>query len=125
MLIQAVDQFGFLNRLRAGGGISRRIGFARTIKGRQAVGARPMLGALDRTRCRLVMKLSADGLWSARTGIRTRRRTLDGALDLRDPRRARTRLRVYPGNKKGNDQKRNIRSAHNPSPSNTITAPRP
>jgi hypothetical protein len=28
-------------------------------------------------------------------------------------------------NKEGNDQKRNIRSAHNPSPNNTVTAPIP
>src|ERR1700691_1991733 len=72
-----------------------------------------MLGALDRTRCRLVMKLSTDGLWGARTGIRTRRSTLDETLDLRDPRRARARVRAHrAGNKDGNDQKRNIRSTH-------------
>jgi hypothetical protein len=79
-----------------------------------------MLGGLDRTRCRLVMKLSADGLRGARTGLRARRSTLDETLDLRDPRRAWTRLRVRrAGNKEGNDQKRNIQSTHNPSPNNT------
>jgi len=83
-----------------------------------------MLGTLDRTGGRLMMKLSTDGLWGGGASIRARSRSLDGTLDRRNLRRARTRLCVrHAGSKYSNHQKRNSRSTHNPLQTIAVAAP--
>jgi hypothetical protein len=91
-LLQPVQRSDLLERDCTGFRVTRGVGFVRPVECRLALGVRLVLGALHRARCRLVMKLCADGLGGAWLPCSARCRNFlclaDLQLDLRNLRAA-------------------------------------